>query len=180
MSKRKPLSDFLSQTLGKMSQTKLAESLGVSRSTVGRWARGQSQIPETARRELRRGARGGKPAPIKAKETKVQGGGKRVETNRPEHLGDALKRATKAKARPDRVTIRGLGVTGKDSPKKARKTDRTFTIENLSDSELDLLAQGSKDSILEVIRGRTSEMVEVGSIGQMTFTTRGRTTGAEQ
>lgn len=179
MSKRKPLSDFLSQTLGKMSQTKLAESLGVSRSTVGRWKK-TGRVPEAYRPELRRGARGGKPAPIKAKETKVQGGGKRVETNRPEHLGDALKRATKAKARPDRVTIRGLGVTGKDSPKKARKTDRTFTMENLSDSELDLLAQGSKDSILEVIRGRTSEMVEVGSIGQMTFTTGGRTTGAEQ
>ena len=172
MSKRKPLSDFLSQTLGKMSQSKLAESLGVSKSTVSRWKQ-TGRVPEEYRRELRRGARGGKPEPIRAKETKVQGGAKRVETNKPEHLGDALKRATKAKARPDKVTIRGLGVTGKDSPKKARHTDRTFTLQNLSDDELDLLEQGSKESILEVIRGRTSDMVEVGSIGQMTFTTGG-------
>lgn len=35
-------------------QTKLAEKLGVSQTTVGKWARGVHRVPELARRELLR------------------------------------------------------------------------------------------------------------------------------
>jgi hypothetical protein len=158
MTKRKPLSEFLSRALGRTTQSDLARALGVSPSTVSLWARGKREVPETYRAALRSASRGhritappppttatGAPRRTRGSATRVQmpNGRTHVRTKALKPFARELGAALAAGKSPSSITVTVSGFTGIGSKPDPART-RRIELSGLSSDQLTTLAGGSR------------------------------------
>lgn len=164
---RKPLGEFLTRALDGRSQARLARELGVSRSTVNKWASGKSQIPERYRDSLRAAARPGRTVPTpppratragqpartagSAIVTPLPGGTENVYTHARSAFARELGRLIGTGNAPTSFSVALHAFRGADSPLTAPTRTRIVEVRNLTPDELRDLASGRKDALQDAI-----------------------------
>lgn len=168
MTKRKPLTEFLSKALGAgRTQADLARELGVSRSTVHSWAKGKATPSERFRDSLRAAARPGwtvpappprvtkSGAPVRtagsATVTPLPGGNEHVQTHARSAFARELARLSGTGNAPSSFSVQLHGFRAEDSPPTAPTRSRVLEVRGLTDEEIRHLASGSKDALDDVI-----------------------------
>lgn len=166
MTKRKPLGDFLRRALAGRSRAELARDLGISRSTVQRWATGKGSPGERFREALKAAALGRTVPPpppqltrsgTQAKTsgtaiiTPLPGGNQHVHTQARSAFARELGRASGTGNAPRTFTVQLHGFRAEDSPLSTPARTRRVVVDNLTDEEIQALASGSKDALESVI-----------------------------